>query len=63
MVQEIPHAEIGPVKALGNPVKMSATPPRLRTAAPALGADTEAILRELGYADGDIAALRERQVV
>jgi crotonobetainyl-CoA:carnitine CoA-transferase CaiB-like acyl-CoA transferase len=35
----------------------------VRTAAPALGADADAILRELGYADGDIAALRERQVV
>jgi len=63
MVQELPHPTLGRVKVLGNPVKMSATPPRLRTAAPALGADGEAILRELGYADGDIATLRERQVV
>jgi crotonobetainyl-CoA:carnitine CoA-transferase CaiB-like acyl-CoA transferase len=63
MVQELKHAQTGPVKALGNPVKMSATPPRLRTAAPPLGADTDAILKELGYADGDIAALREKQVV
>jgi formyl-CoA transferase len=65
-----PHAlargmaqQLGPVKTLGNPVKMSATPPRLRTTAPALGADTDAILREIGYAHADIAALRERQVV
>jgi formyl-CoA transferase len=63
MVQELAHPQIGRVKALGNPVKMSATPPRLRTAAPALGADTDAILHELGYVDGDIAALRERKVV
>ncbi len=63
MVQELPHPAIGRVKALGNPVKMSATPPRLRTAAPALGADAEAILRELGYADGDITTLRQRQVI
>jgi formyl-CoA transferase len=63
MVQELPHPTLGAVKALGNPVKMSATPPRLRTAAPALGADADAILRELGYADTDIAALREGRVI
>jgi crotonobetainyl-CoA:carnitine CoA-transferase CaiB-like acyl-CoA transferase len=63
MVQELTHPQIGRVKALGNPVKMSATPPRLRTAAPALGADTNAILRDLGYADADITALRREQVV
>jgi crotonobetainyl-CoA:carnitine CoA-transferase CaiB-like acyl-CoA transferase len=63
MVQELAHPTLGHVKTLGNPVKLSATPPRLRTAAPALGADADAILRELGYADGDIATLRERQVV
>ena len=63
MVQELPHPTLGRVKALGNPVKLSATPPRLRSAAPALGADTDTILRELGYVDADIAALRERRVV
>ena len=63
MVQELRHPQLGPVKALGNPVKMSVTPPRLRTAAPAPGADTDAILHELGYAAGDIAALRTARVV
>ena len=63
MVQELPHPTLGAVKALGNPVKMSATPPRLRTAAPALGADADGILRELGYADADIAALRKGRVI
>jgi formyl-CoA transferase len=63
MVQELPHPTLGRVKTLGNPVKMSATPPRLAAAAPLLGADTDAVLREAGFADGEIAALRAAKVV
>jgi crotonobetainyl-CoA:carnitine CoA-transferase CaiB-like acyl-CoA transferase len=63
MVQELEHPDAGRVKTLGNPVKMSKSPPRMRKAAPRLGEDSRAILRELGYADGDTEALvRERAV-
>jgi formyl-CoA transferase len=51
------------VSALGNPVKMSLTPPVMAAAAPTLGQDTEAILRALGYADGEIAALRAARAI
>jgi crotonobetainyl-CoA:carnitine CoA-transferase CaiB-like acyl-CoA transferase len=63
MVQELPHPTLGRVKALGNPVKMSATPPVMASAGPALGADTDAILRELGLGATEIAALRARKVI
>jgi crotonobetainyl-CoA:carnitine CoA-transferase CaiB-like acyl-CoA transferase len=63
MVQELAHPTLGRVKGLGNPVKMSRTPPVMRTVAPALGEDTEAILREAGLEDGEIAALRARGAV
>jgi formyl-CoA transferase len=63
MVQELAHSQLGRVKALGNPVKMSRTPPTLRTAAPALGADNDSILRELGLDAGEIGALRGRRVI
>jgi formyl-CoA transferase len=62
MVQELPHPTLGRVKALGNPVKMSATPPVMASAGPALGEDTDAILGELGLGATEIAALRARKV-
>ena len=58
MVQELTHPQAGRVNALGNPVKMSLTPPVMAAAAPTLGQHTDTILRELGYTDSDIAALR-----
>ena len=63
MVQELPHPKLGRVKGLGNPVKMSRTPPVMAKVAPALGEDTEAILRELGLAEAQIARLRADRVV
>ena len=47
----------------GFPVKLSATPARLRRPAPALGEHTDAVLREAGYAPDRIAALREAGVI
>jgi len=43
--------------------KLSATPGGHRRNAPALGADTDAVLREVGLNEAQIAALRERGVV
>jgi formyl-CoA transferase len=63
MVQGLVHPQAGRVPALGNPVKMSRTPPVLERAAPTLGQDTDAILREAGLAEDEIAALRRDRVV
>ena len=63
MVQTLPHAAPGEVRALGNPVKMSATPAVMTSAAPALGAHTDAVLRDAGLGTADIAALRARRVI
>jgi len=63
MVQEMSHPKVGRVRNLGNPVKMSATPARLDRVAPSLGEDTDAILRELGLGDAEIATLRAQKVV
>jgi formyl-CoA transferase len=43
--------------------KLSATPGSQRRNAPALGQDTDAVLREVGLTEAQIVALRERGVV
>jgi formyl-CoA transferase len=43
--------------------KLSETPGRTRWIGPALGEHTDEVMRDLGYADADIAALRERRVI
>jgi formyl-CoA transferase len=47
----------------GPAVKFSSTPTRVRNGAPEPGADTEALLDELGYDRASRAALRERRVI
>jgi crotonobetainyl-CoA:carnitine CoA-transferase CaiB-like acyl-CoA transferase len=37
--------------------------PSIETPPPQFGADTDAVLGELGYAPGEIAALREARVI
>jgi len=63
MVQELTHPQAGRVKGLGNPVKMSKTPPVMAKAAPMLGENTDAILRELGFDEPEISRLRADEVI
>jgi len=57
MVVNVEQPELGPVRLLGLPVKLSRTPGEATRPAPALGEDTEAVLRDAGFGDGEIAAL------
>jgi crotonobetainyl-CoA:carnitine CoA-transferase CaiB-like acyl-CoA transferase len=63
MVVEVHHPRYGAVKQFGQPIKLSDTPGRARTPAPATGEHTDEVLRELGMGAADIAALRNKQVV
>ena len=58
----IEHPTAGEIHNIGNPVKMSATPPSLRRPAPLLGEHTDEILEFAGYTPEEIAALRENGV-
>ena len=45
MRKNLPHHSRGTVSVVGNPVRLSATPPRVETAAPDLGAHNDVFLR------------------
>jgi crotonobetainyl-CoA:carnitine CoA-transferase CaiB-like acyl-CoA transferase len=57
MVVELNHPRAGRTQALGLPIKFSATQGSIRRPAPLFGEHTREILVELGYEDGDIAAM------
>jgi crotonobetainyl-CoA:carnitine CoA-transferase CaiB-like acyl-CoA transferase len=44
---------------LGFPIKFAESPCALRRPAPEIGADTDAVLGELGYKPAEIATLRQ----
>ncbi len=48
---------------LGSPIKLSATPPRPPSLPPEFGQHTEEVLRNLGFAPGEIAALRQEGTI
>jgi crotonobetainyl-CoA:carnitine CoA-transferase CaiB-like acyl-CoA transferase len=64
MVVALPHPKAGTVKMMGVPIRLHGTPGRPTTAAPLLGADTEAVLtRVLGVRRAEIRRLRDAGVL
>ena len=61
MIEEIDHPAIGPLKLLGLPVKLSATPGGVHRPPPRLGEHTRAVLSgDLGWSAEDVARVMTR---
>ena len=59
----IDHPQHGPLDVLGFPIKFSQDPCRMHRPPPVLGADTDAVLAELGRDPAAIAALRADHII
>jgi formyl-CoA transferase/CoA:oxalate CoA-transferase len=63
MVLTAEHPTAGTLRMTGSPIKLSRYTATVRRPPPELGEHTDEVLRELGYAAGDIATLRDEGVV
>jgi len=62
MVVHVEHPVLGPLRTLGSPIKMSATPPVADRRAPLLGEHTREVLAEIGYGEDEIRAIMKSQI-
>jgi len=63
MVVEVEHNRLGPVKAIGLPVKFSETPGKVASGAPVYGQHTREVLAEYGFDKGEIDELISKGAV
>lgn len=63
MSPTIDHPRLGPIRQVGLPYKLAATPASIRSAPPLLGEHANEILSELGYSDEAISVMRQTGVV
>jgi crotonobetainyl-CoA:carnitine CoA-transferase CaiB-like acyl-CoA transferase len=59
----VEHPVLGPIRQVGLPFKLSATPASIRSAPPLLGEHTDEILAELGFDSGAVRDLQARGIV
>ena len=63
MAQPVPHPELGEIHLVAQPFTLSEHSNALRTATPARGEDTDAVLADLGYSPNEIAAMHQANIV
>ena len=60
---DVDHPTLGPLRTLGTPIKMSATPLDPKRRGPMLGEHTDEVLAEAGFSNDEIEQLRSSGAV
>ena len=63
MIVTMEHPVFGEIQNLASPIKMSRTPPTIRSLAPKAGQHTEEILKSLNYSDDQIQNLKKNKII
>ena len=63
MAVAVPRSEGGELTLVGQPITLSRTPSRMKHTAGVAGEHNDEVLREIGYGDADIAALRSAKII
>jgi formyl-CoA transferase len=63
LAQKVPTPDGRPLSVVGQPFSLSRTPSHMAAAPPEVGEHTDEVLREFGFADDEIAALRRGKAV
>jgi crotonobetainyl-CoA:carnitine CoA-transferase CaiB-like acyl-CoA transferase len=63
MIVKMKHPVFGEIQNLASPIKMSRTPPEIRSLAPKTGQQTEEILKSLDYSEKDIENFKKNKVI
>jgi len=63
MVTHVDDPELGRVPHVRTPVRLSRSCVAVRSVAPKLGANTREVLREIGYSEAEVKALRRDGVI
>ena len=63
MIVKMEHPVLGEIQNLASPIKMSRTPPKIRSFAPKSGENTTEILTSLNYSEEDIQKLKKDKII